>query len=87
MSFQNKIRDLHPAMNQDRRMCVKAERNDDRGLQIGMEFGTDAPRGTCGRNGVSADAHRLVMAAARSAARAGSSERAVTASAATAQSE
>jgi hypothetical protein len=83
MSFQHKNRELHPAIDQHRRMCVRAERNDDRGTQIGLEVDImDAPRGTCCRNGVSADAHRLVMAAARSAACAGSSKCATASSAA-----
>jgi hypothetical protein len=71
MSFQYKNENLHPAIEHDRRMRAKAERHDDRGTQIGLgagaSFGMDAPRGTCRRNGVSADAHRLVMAPARGA--------------------
>jgi hypothetical protein len=85
MSFQNNNGNLHPAIDQHRRMCVKAERHDDRGTQIGLDVDImDAPRGTCRRNGLSADAHRLVMAAARGSARARSPERAVTASSAAA---
>jgi hypothetical protein len=83
MSFQHNNGNLHPAIDQRRRMRVKAERNDDRGTQIGLDVDImDAPRGSCCRNGVSADAHRLVMAAARSAACAGSSKCATAGSAA-----
>ena len=79
MSLQNKNSELHPEMNQLRRMGAKAERDDDRGTQIGLDDGTHAPRGTRRRIGVSAGARRLVMAAACGAARAGSSQRTVAA--------
>jgi hypothetical protein len=80
MSFQYKSGNLHPAIERDRRMCAKAERNDDRGIQIGghvrpnvgldveLDVEMDAPRGSRRRDGDPADARRLVVAAARCAA-------------------
>jgi hypothetical protein len=76
MSFQYKRGNLHPAIERDRRMCAKAERNDDRGTQIGghvrpnvgLDVEMDTPRGTGRWDGYPADADSLVVAAAGSAA-------------------